>query len=513
VIDVLKLLHQKSVDYDPFDYEDSNVQFEVSENGNDVYFIIKEGLLQNSKAVTDRLSDKGFFVVEEFSLGRPYVSSEFHFSLVHAKKKRRKKYRVGIFCGATYDTETMVGSVSKLVCPPNYNNNFHRYINTIQDWINNSIELVDDNNMAFEFATVDYPDEIRYPRYYAKRNVLVKQLLDIGEVEKISEVAEIIIPSMVEGTGTTAIVNIDEQRPYRFDNISILYGKETNVKLQEGDILFPRLAVDAKPFIVTKKTLPQIDACAGDTTFVIRTTRILPEYLWLYLISEVSLCINERINSDKNVRILSYDDICNFPVIKQELPNEEYIKLCDILNSPNERRYNARQFATCEQLKTGMIESAHDVLGMELLSTINLFYADQLDEMVSNDLCELNECYRSGAYKAVLILAGSLLEAILIDWLSEIHGIDYFVNDFMVPNGRGGQKRADLIDYINEINVIKMPNWVEEATKAHAIRRKRNLVHAKLCLNTDEINKAVCDKVIEYLKDVLVSRGIHMPEE
>ena len=82
------------------------------------------------------------------------------------------------------------------------------------------------------------------------------------------------------------------------------------------------------------------------------------------------------------------------------------------------------------------------------------------------------------------------------------------LQDFMVPNGHGGQKRGDLIDYINAIKYIKMPEWVSEASKAHTIRQRRNLVHAKLCLNTIDINADTCDMVINYLRDVLISRGV-----
>ena len=57
----------------------------------------------------------------------------------------------------------------------------------------------------------------------------------------------------------------------------------------------------------------------------------------------------------------------------------------------------------------------------------------------------------------------------------------------MVTDRRTGkQKRADLVDYINEIKYIERPHWMEEASKAHEIRKKRNLVHAKLCIKSDE---------------------------
>lgn len=59
---------------------------------------------------------------------------------------------------------------------------------------------------------------------------------------------------------------------------------------------------------------------------------------------------------------------------------------------------------------------------------------------ITDDIKELNACYRAKAYKATLILAGSILEAVLIDWLSEINQADYFTNDYIVTDRNGRSK-------------------------------------------------------------------------
>ena len=64
------------------------------------------------------------------------------------------------------------------------------------------------------------------------------------------------------------------------------------------------------------------------------------------------------------------------------------------------------------------------------------------------------------------------------------------------------------IDFNLIDKIIERPNWIEEAEKAHEIRNKRNLVHAKLCMKSDDVNEETCRQVIEYLKDVLKTRGI-----
>ena len=44
---------------------------------------------------------------------------------------------------------------------------------------------------------------------------------------------------------------------------------------------------------------------------------------------------------------------------------------------------------------------------------------------------------------------------------------------------------------------------------AHQIRKKRNLVHAKLGIAADEVNEETARMVIEYLDKVLRTRGAH----
>ena len=63
------------------------------------------------------------------------------------------------------------------------------------------------------------------------------------------------------------------------------------------------------------------------------------------------------------------------------------------------------------------------------------------------------------------------------------------------------------LKHINEIKYIERPHWVDEATKAHEIRKKRNLVHAKLGIKTNDINTETCEMVIGYLEKVIQTRA------
>lgn len=150
------------------------------------------------------------------------------------------------------------------------------------------------------------------------------------------------------------------------------------------------------------------------------------------------------------------------------------------------------------------------ILDREIASRITAYVEEQLRTFLSSDIDELNACFSAGAYKAAIILAGSILEAVLIDWLSEIDHVNYFEQQYYVRDHRTGRdKRADLFDYINEIEYIEQPRWDKEADMAHKIRKKRNLVHAKLCVSEGVVGEQSARMVIDYLEQVLKTRGMH----
>ena len=91
---------------------------------------------------------------------------------------------------------------------------------------------------------------------------------------------------------------------------------------------------------------------------------------------------------------------------------------------------------------------------------------------------------------------------------SRIKGENFFELEWFYQSN-GAKKEVTLINIINEIKFLNQPTWDMAADDAHKIRRKRNLVHAKLCLKEEEdINEELCKKVIDYLKHVLKTRGI-----
>ena len=143
----------------------------------------------------------------------------------------------------------------------------------------------------------------------------------------------------------------------------------------------------------------------------------------------------------------------------------------------------------------------------------------QVYELMLNDLNEIKSCLSVKAYKAAIILSGSVLEAFLLDWLSDRDGRDYFEEPYMIEvmgedEKIHREKRSDLSTYIEQIKEIEKPNWMESSEKAHFIRRKRNNVHARLCLKEGTgINEKTCLSVIEYLREIIDTRFLPCIQE
>lgn len=326
----------------------------------------------------------------------------------------------------------------------------------------------------------------------------------------MEDIVDIIVPRRVDKGVGKVIRMVDLSYPLKIENI--LEKQITNVKLKKNDILFSTIG---KAFLVPDEVNETI--YVDQNMFVIRCRDIQPEYLFLYLNSDVCQTIIDSQKIGSFIHKVTRKSIADIPVIIPTKEEEEYRLQAHLLTHIEKRSYQInsdiepRILAYWNALyknRNIKIEKVEDILGMELLEKLKVYSTNQLQEMLHDDWKELNDCFRVGAYKATLILAGSILEAVLIDWLSEIKGNNYFEEDYMVTDRNGRIKRADLIDYINEIKYIERPHWIEGATKAHEIRKKRNLVHAKLGINSDEIDRDTCRMVIDYLRDVIKTRGV-----
>ncbi|MBR3564139.1 MAG: hypothetical protein IKN92_05050 [Clostridia bacterium] len=389
----------------------------------------------------------------------------------------------------------------KLRLCDNYLPDYLQYLNKLDTWRKTS-EKPDDVKYEQTFHLIppsEFNPEVVYTKYYLDYNTETRKVLKDEQIVLLSEVADV-IPSCFDSTAERKEVRaLDGNRMPRYpyipelDTIKYL---QTSVKLQKGDIV----EHNDRFFLVDKEA--DFDVYAPAATNVIRAKGgFSPEYLYLFLTSKIAwrlrsvLTIPSGDHSRASSRRLN-----EFPIVVPKEDSSVYVDRFTKIAAPDEKVY--QKFVVPDSKDT-----VSDILQAEIIESIRFNNESLLRSHVENDMKELNRCYEVKAYKSAIMLAGSMLETFLIDWISEIDGVNYFEEDKIVTKKDDSQGRADLVDYIYYLYDYYRPEWNDASKKAHSIRNKRNLVHPKLYLKrSEEITDELCSEIIDNLKEIIESR-------
>lgn len=479
------------------DNPDPMIDTIIDGNPDRCFLLTPEGLFKRYHRKSEAL--KQYYVTAIFDMGAlyyPYTSVKL--SVFVLSKKQPKVLKTGRY----------VGELKRRKKPsPDFNARFQmipidplpeeylQYCKTVETWINNGGTTPSDT-VRYEFNVVNYAlfdIEMPYVHRYTKQYMTVLEQLKKEKISVLQDVAEVISPVTIKNAEDGFTLSASGF-VYPFNRTALTEGRTTKTAVQKGDIVISRAG--SRSYLITDELK---DVYINRNMFVIRPLSILPEYLFVYLNSETGKMIQEANSTGTKIKTLSKVALAQFPVIIPEA-EEEYREVFQTMY------VSAGSVDSLNRTITTLDKPTSDLQGLlkeETIRKLTLMKDPAVRDIILADIDELKRCYKSSSYKATLILAGSVLEAFLIDWLSEIDGIDYFNTD----TRSNPSYPANLVDYINAIKTIKRPYWMEEAKKAHTIRLKRNIVHAKLCMkNTTEINDETCRMVIEYLMDIISTR-------
>lgn len=516
MINIKELLRKRAA-YPVSSQEDAWVKEVLSSNCSEEWLIVPNGFFysRRMKSELNALTEK-YMISGIYNLGSPFVDTGVRFELLHLTSKRVDSVDIGIFKARMFDRKPLKRDMGMFSLAEDYSAKYNSYVSELEKWINEEYTPDHDREGEYEYNTIPLSEYSYYhvsPEYYSRVAMDIRRLLRNEKTVPLGAVAEIVQPYHIQGARGKVVAVKDLNYPFDVGDIGVR--QTSNVLIEKNDILFP-IAGSGKPYLVTEDITEPI--YASPLMAVIRCTGIQSEYLYLYLNSEVCQIIIESQSAGSAFKRITLAALKNIPVIEPKEPADVYEAQVKALTRV-EKTYSesiARQKQRLAHYQKVLADNGYqqndkieDILNLETAKKIKVFDEENMRSFLTADLKELNDCFRVKAYKATLILAGSILEAVLIDWLSDIDGVNYFKEEYCVTDRRTGKKkRAELIDYINEIKYIERPHWMEEASKAHEIRKKRNLVHAKLCMNSDEVNEDVCRQVIEYLRDVLKTRGL-----
>lgn len=398
-----------------------------------------------------------------------------------------------------YDKRNTAESVY-FAMPADYLDSFMYYISDLEEWVHSGI--IPKDSFYANYNIIEYSKFLLsepYAARYSKRSMLIHEKLSIEKLVSLSNLAEVIEPADDEVTA--------EPVTYLWSSVEFEYplkksyfrtGRARSTLLQKGDILLCSVS-DNYLINFIPDDLPEKVYCPGLTTIVRAKEGVSPEYLYLYLQSDTGRIITgDRIRGSV-VKYLRPEEISEIPIIEPKCSAKHYRTLFEEIYITQQR---LDIFSDC--YNTQKTDTIENLLNEELKGKALGCRNRLAKEIIEADLEEVKACYDSKAYKATLIMAGSVLEAFLIDWLSEIDRKDYFTNKIHKSNS---YEEADLRNIIDMIKEIKAPAWMEAADRAHIIRKKRNLVHAKLCLKESEkIDAKLCKRVIRYLSQIINTR-------
>lgn len=439
-----------------------------------------------------------------FGLSNPMAGTAVNLMLLILQKDKTNyvlsgTYNNGLYYGRSYRLGLREDSIPIDIYPAD----FRDYCAKIEQWVIEGIIPADGDCYKFNtFSSEDINLDKVFPQHYSKAVYDIYHFLKQERTVPLSTIASVIRPRPVHGERAKVIGVRDFKYPISCEEIG--EGWKTDTLICKGDIICKNSMTD-KLYLLLDELSEEIYAGAND--IVIRPNNIEEAaYIYSYIKSETGRTVISANTTGTVLPRMAKRDWENIPVIlpkKSLIEYEKYFRL---------QHYQQKSVSEYNDFfgffsQDPDVHSVEDILNMEMVKNVRLYKGEIIREFLEEDLKELNACFRAKAYKATLILCGSILEAVLIDWVSEKHRKNYFNEDLYVQDRNGRSKRADLIDYINIIKEIQKPAWMEEADKAHFIRQKRNLVHAKLCLKSEEINEMVCREVIDYLNDVLKTRG------
>lgn len=499
-MDVLELLKQRT-SYQLLAKEDDEwVSDLVNSSEVNVPIITTEFSLRTNKLNKERINSffENYRLKAMFDLQNPYANSNVKMFLYIFTRERCLRIKYGIYKRYLKNKSKKTGEKGNLLMPNEYPDTYFKYLDNIEKFINCNACPDDTDYQEFGYIKAELWDSnVWNPNRYNKQVLHIQKSLSKEKTVHLSEVASIISPRRV---GNEKILNsclTAANFTYPIDYSKLKDGYKTNYTLQKGDIIFVN---KDRLFLLYEN--PPTEIYSSQMAYIIRPNNISPEYLYLYLKSETMQIILQSVQRGCAVIRTNRKGIEEIPVILPRENTENYKKIFYAQSFMPKSMSDYDELVS--KLKISDSKAIEGILNIELVDKLKMYKSDVLEKFLKEDIKELNTCFEHKAYKATLILAGSILEAVLIDWLSEIYGKNYFKVVLMNSNGR----EANLIDYINKIKGLKKPHWYHEAEKANEIRKSRNLVHAKLCLKEKtEINEDLCKEVIRYLIDVIKSRN------
>jgi hypothetical protein len=368
---------------------------------------------------------------------------------------------------------------------------YENYLTSVESFIQNPTKH---NLDVFEVARQDINEQRLYLEFYLPKYKELDERLSKEKTKPLSALADIILPKTSKDNRLT-LKTKDFKYPIEKSNLT--KSRAGNIPLQKGDLLLMKLGKTSS-YLVNDK-IDNIYPSIFSFIIRVKSKEISPEYLFLFFQSEVAKKYILRNSTSQVITHISIDDLNNTPII---IPNKNTLKRT---NEVFEAIYlKTQEKSKIEQINDLLFDKNRSIKPIqkefvdELLQKIKTTKLKLIKEIVEADFKEIQKCVGQDAYKATVILCGSILEAILLDWLSEINNKNYF----------NSKEKVSFFDMIKEMERSGVFNRTD-TDYANKIREYRNLVHPKKMLMRNVIlDRTIVKDMIWKLKKLLEKREL-----
>lgn len=331
--------------------------------------------------------------------------------------------------------------------------------------------------------------------YYKPELIEMEAKLAHEQTVKLGDIAEIIYPREPAVLDDLFTIRLsDAKYPLKSDALVPIRNHAPTASIRRNDIV-TNTFLNSAYLNLTQRP----DLVAANTQVIIRLhdDRFTHAYVTTYLNSDRMHAYFMRRKTGSTIPRLNRQDFADFEIVIPTRRTNELAK--EFLSSLSEFDSEKRRVEAINKTLFAPASGSNKPLQNELLAELHqqlqLTRNTLIKDLFDVDLHEIEKCYKAGAYKACLVLCGSLLEALVLDWLSEIERKDYFdTNDITSLEA--------LINKLRDAEALT----THELQMAHEIRKKRNLIHPKNYIENTPLHKEICEEVMEKLKPLVAKR-------
>lgn len=430
----------------------------------------------------------------------PFAETGINFILLHFTNTKSEKFLTGIYKGKVCEKSTKKpprdGNLHKA---GDVTEDFHNFIDNINLFIKNESINRDDLNIN-DYSIFDINN--LNPVFYTEQAIKIRKELKESDYKLLKDIADIIsIPTDKDIEAKYIDYKHFEEYPLKVEELP----KDKiarAIRVQKGDII-GSLIGDQHKFYLYVNDNKDVYINARNYCIIRVKDKSINNYLVSYLNDEKARMYFSYTNKGVAISVLTKGDLGELKVI---IPTSDMIKNADevmkySMNSKKLSPYEINELIR-SSYKMDYKNESQKMIGEDILSAISKMKNKAIRELINDDLNEVEVCFDNKAYKSAIILCGSILEAILLDWLSEYENTDDILD---VAKGEDGRD-LELSKIIRKLKELVRPYWYE-SSKAHEIRKTRNMVHPKECIkNNTKVSVDECRKIINDLNDIIESK-------